>query len=229
MSKRTLAVLSTGLLFLCLSAALLTLSDSSGGLAEASVEALPRSGVSNPVTAVLLNYRGYDTLLEVGVLLLAVIGVWSLRECDVQPVDAPDRIMLLPLLRLVLPVLIRAGAYFLWRGSARPGGAFQGGAMVGGALVLAISAGRLPRALENQEMLRAGLAMGLAVFVAVAAGTAVANGEILRYPLSSAGLWILAIEAAALISIGMTLGALFSGGRPPGGTSERLDRESDHD
>jgi hypothetical protein len=96
-------------------------------------------------------------------------------------------------------------------------------------VVLAIAAGRLPRALEHQEMLRAGLAMGLAVFIAVAAGTAVANGEILRYPLSSAGLWILAIEAAALISIGMTLGALFSGGRPPGGSSDRLDREGDHD
>jgi multisubunit Na+/H+ antiporter MnhB subunit len=212
-----------------LAAALLTLSDSPGGLAQASVEALPRSGVSNPVTAVLLNYRGYDTLLEVGVLLLAVIGVWSLRECDVQPVDAPERVLLLPLLRLVLPVLILVGAYFLWIGSARPGGAFQGGAMVGGALVMAISAGRLPRVLEHQEMLRAGLAMGLAVFIAVAAGTAVANGEILHYPLSSAGLWILLIESAALISIGMTLGALFSGGRPPTGSSEILDRESNGD
>ena len=229
MSKRTLLALPAGLLFLCLAAALLTLPDSPDGLAEVSVEALSRSGVSNPVTAVLLNYRGYDTLLEVGVLLLAVIGVWSLRECDVQPVDAPERVLLLPLLRLVLPVLILAGAYFLWIGSARPGGAFQGGAMVGGALVMAISAGRLPRVLEHQEMLRAGLAMGLAVFIAVAAGSAIANGEILRYPLSSAGLWILVIEAAALISIGMTLGALFSGGRPPAGTSELLDRETDHD
>lgn len=229
MNKRALFAVPAGLLFLCVSASLLTMSDSSGGLAVASVEALSRSGVSNPVTAVLLNYRGYDTLLEVGVLLLAVIGVWSLRECDVKPVDAPERILLLPLLRLVLPVLILAGAYFLWIGSARPGGAFQGGAMIGGAMVLAISAGRLPRALEHQEMLRAGLAMGLAVFVAVAAGTQVANGEILRYPLSSAGLWILLIESAALISIGMTLGALFSGGRPPTGGLEIPDREGNDD
>ena len=36
------------------------------------------SGVSNPVTAVLLNFRGYDTLLEITVLFLAVLGAWSL-------------------------------------------------------------------------------------------------------------------------------------------------------
>ena len=32
------------------------------------------SGVTNPVTAVLLNFRGYDTLLEIAVLLLALLG-----------------------------------------------------------------------------------------------------------------------------------------------------------
>ena len=34
---------------------------------------MPISGVENPVTAVLLNFRGYDTLLEIGVLLLAAL------------------------------------------------------------------------------------------------------------------------------------------------------------
>ncbi|MGD9289220.1 MAG: hypothetical protein PVG74_16510, partial [Desulfobacterales bacterium] len=38
---------------------------------------MPISGVENPVTAVLLNFRGYDTLLEIGVLLLAAVGVLS--------------------------------------------------------------------------------------------------------------------------------------------------------
>lgn len=35
---------------------------------------LPDSGVRNPVTAVLLNFRGYHTLLEVAVLLLAAFA-----------------------------------------------------------------------------------------------------------------------------------------------------------
>ncbi len=40
---------------------------------------MDRSGVTHPVTAVLLNFRGYDTLLEVAVLLIALVGTWSLR------------------------------------------------------------------------------------------------------------------------------------------------------
>jgi hypothetical protein len=36
------------------------------------------SGVSNPVTAVLLNFRGYDTLLELAVLLAALLGILAL-------------------------------------------------------------------------------------------------------------------------------------------------------
>ncbi len=229
MKKRSLLAWLAGLLFLLLSGALLTLPISPGSLAGASVEALARSGVGNPVTAVLLNYRAYDTLLEVGVLLLVVIGVWSLRECDAQRVDTSEWILLLPLLRLVLPVLVLVGGYFLWIGSALPGGAFQGGAMIGGALVLAISAGLLHRVLEHQGKLRAGLAMGLAVFVAVAAGTAAVNGQILHYPQASAGLWILLVEAAALISIGLTLGALFYGGRPPQGSAQSPAREFDRE
>jgi multisubunit Na+/H+ antiporter MnhB subunit len=30
------------------------------------------------VTAVLLNFRGYDTLLEIAVLTVALVGVWAL-------------------------------------------------------------------------------------------------------------------------------------------------------
>jgi hypothetical protein len=39
---------------------------------------LAESGVSNPVTAVLLNFRSYDTLLEVAVLVVAMVAVWSM-------------------------------------------------------------------------------------------------------------------------------------------------------
>ena len=42
----------------------------------------PELGFGNAVAAVLKAYRGYDTLMEKVVLVLAVVGVWSL---------APDR------------------------------------------------------------------------------------------------------------------------------------------
>lgn len=44
-------------------------------LAELALERVPESGVSNPVTAVLLNFRSYDTLLELAVLLAAILGI----------------------------------------------------------------------------------------------------------------------------------------------------------
>ena len=44
---------------------------------------LQKAGLGNPVTGVLLAYRSFDTLLEKVVLILALVGVWSL---------APDRL-----------------------------------------------------------------------------------------------------------------------------------------
>jgi multisubunit Na+/H+ antiporter MnhB subunit len=45
-------------------------------------EALPLSGVGNPVTAVLLNFRAWDTLLESIVLLAALLGLWMLTRVE---------------------------------------------------------------------------------------------------------------------------------------------------
>jgi hypothetical protein len=52
------------------------------------------------------------------------------------------------------------------------------------------------------------------VFVTAAGSAAALTGDLLRYPPKAAGVWILGIETAALISIGLTLGALYLGGRP---------------
>src|SRR5262249_4651035 len=51
-------------------------------LAPQAMAKIAATGLGNPVTAVLMAYRAIDTLLEVVVLLLALVGVWSL---------APDR------------------------------------------------------------------------------------------------------------------------------------------
>ena len=67
MQRVGIGILSLALLA-GLSWALLSLPAMPAGLTAESLARLPESGVTNPVTAVLLNYRGYDTLLEVGVL-----------------------------------------------------------------------------------------------------------------------------------------------------------------
>ena len=47
-------------------------------LAPVAMAEIGATGLGNPVTAVLMAYRATDTLLEKVVLVLAVVGVWSL-------------------------------------------------------------------------------------------------------------------------------------------------------
>ncbi len=192
------------------------------GLTAEAHDALGRSGVSNPVTAVLLNYRSYDTLLELGVLLLAVVSVWSLKSTAGATFERPTGPLLEGLLRALVPLLIITGGYLLWIGAFAPGGAFQGGALLGGALVLVVLGGLTGRRLAVRRfMLRVGLWLGLAVFIFVGLATMVADRSFLEYPVEQAKWLILLIEAAALFSIGLTLGCLFYGGRPESGPTCR--------
>ncbi len=65
--------------------------------------------------------------------------------------------------------------------------------------------------------MRITLAAGLGVFVVVGVVLILLGGHLLEYPPSFATALILLIEAAATLSIGITLAALFMGGRPGAG------------
>ncbi len=175
---------------------------------------LERSGVSNPVTAVLLNFRGYDTLLEIAVLFLAFLGVWSLGE-----VDTPDRVrqeepFLTALVRILLPTMLVTAGYLLWVGAHAPGGAFQAGAVLASAgILLVLMRARFVSALAGWRF-RVSLVLGLSFFAVVAIGCVMMGGQLLEYPEKRAGLLILLIETFAVLSIGVTLLCLFVGGRP---------------
>lgn len=188
-----------------------------GGLAEQVATNLDASGVSNPVTAVLLNFRGHDTLLEIAVLLLALLGVWSLSIVRQSPDSAPG-LVLDTLSRVLVPILILVAGYLLWAGTHAPGGAFQAGSVLGAAGVLLLLSGWYLDERLSGLPLRAVLVLGLGVFITVAAGLLFIGGEFLEYPPSLAGALILLIEVAATLSIGITLAALFLGGQPDTGT-----------
>ncbi len=185
------------------------------GLSGEVATHLERSGVNHPVTAVLLNFRGYDTLLEVVVLLLALLGVWSLnREKEPRRVsDQAANPVLEVLAALLLPLLILVAAYLLWAGVDSPGGAFQAGAVLAAAGVLLLLSGwRLPVTLAGLP-LRLALVAGPMAFIALAALTLL-NAQLLEYPPEHAGALILTLELFAMLSIGVTLAALFLGYRP---------------
>jgi multisubunit Na+/H+ antiporter MnhB subunit len=175
---------------------------------------LAESGVRHPVTAVLLNFRGYDTLLEVAVLLLAVLGVLALRASASAPAARPPASVspvLAALLHLVIPLMVLAAGYLLWAGGYRAGGAFQAGAVLGGAGVLLCLAGAIPPLRSPGGWSIAALLLGFGVFLAVAAAPVAGGARLLEYPRIWAGALILLIESGLTLSIAAILTTLFAG------------------
>jgi multisubunit Na+/H+ antiporter MnhB subunit len=182
-----------------------------GGHVDAELEA---SGAGNPVTAVLLNFRAYDTLLEVGVLVLAVVAVWSLTPLHGGALDAePPGPVLDGFVRVLLPAVVLVSGYLLWIGTEAPGGAFQAGAVLAAAGVLLLITGRAPFPRLRTSGERAAEAMGLLVFVGVGVAVMPGGRAFLEFPPERARELILTIETLLTLSIAIMLVILFAGGR----------------
>ena len=121
--------------------------------------------------------------------------------------------MLIALFRLLVPVMIIVAGYLLWVGAHAPGGAFQAGSVLAAAGVLMLLCGKRLTARLAGWPLRLGVVLGTAVFMAVGAAIMLSGAHLLEYPVAWAGGLILLIEAAATLSIGITLTALFAGSR----------------
>ena len=211
-ARGMLALLLLGLMG-GLALTLLSLPEPTPGLAQQVSERLADSGVEHPVTAVLLNFRGYDTLLELAVLLLALIAVWSLASAP-RFTDSDPEPALVELSRLLAPLMILVAAYLVWVGAHAPGGAFQAGSVLGAAgVLLRLSGMRVPPRWTGWP-LRLTLVAGVAVFAFIGLAPLALGEPLLTYPSGWAKPLILAIELTATLSIGIILAALFIGGRP---------------
>ena len=181
-------------------------------LAHAVSDNLAASGVSNPVTAILLNFRAYDTLLELAVLLTAVLGIFALGRA--RPGYRSAGPVFDGLTRWLVPVLILTAGYLLWVGAHAPGGAFQAGATLAAAGVVLRLAGRNNIGLPQGRTLHMLMAAGVGVFLMVGVSLLVLGRPFLGYPPAWAGGLILLIESAAMLAIAATLVLAFLGGRP---------------
>jgi multisubunit Na+/H+ antiporter MnhB subunit len=200
-----------------LAAVVLLLPDPAPTLAPQALASLPATGLGNPVNGVLMAYRALDTLLEKVVLVLALIGVWSLAADHAwggipgqgQPGRRDDALVFLA--RLLPPVGIVVGVYLLWAGADDPGGAFQGGALLAAMWLLAMMAELAAPPAVSGRWLRLAVVGGPALFLAIGlAGFALA-GAFLAYPEAWAKPLIIAIEVALVLSIAATLGLLVAG------------------
>jgi multisubunit Na+/H+ antiporter MnhB subunit len=202
-----------------LAAIVLQLPEPAPTLAPQAAANLAATGLGNPVTAVLMAYRAFDTLLETVVLLLALVGIWSLAPDRVwrgfpgprHPAD-PDGVLSF-IAQLLMPVGILVGLHIFWVGSVAPGGEFQGATILAAMWILAMMAGLVDAPAVSRRWLRFVLVAGPAMFLAIGfAGFAMA-GAFLAYPESHAKLLILTIEVPVTLSIATTLALLVAG--PP--------------
>jgi multisubunit Na+/H+ antiporter MnhB subunit len=181
------------------------------GLSEHVLGELPASGVSHPVTAVLLNYRGYDTFLEILVLVAAAVGIDAVLATELPTQLAPRgaRTLVTVLARLLVPGCVLVAGYLVWKGSHAPGGAFQAGAVLAAGGVLLLFARRLRPLAFASRPVRWLVLSGPIVFWLLAAVPLVAGDAMLQYPEGHQGAAILALESVLVVTIGLVLVMFF--------------------
>lgn len=194
-------------------------------LAPEAMAHLPESGLRNPVAGVLFVYRAFDTLLEKVVLVLALVGVWSLAPDrfwggvpGLRVFEQPNSILTL-LTQLLPPLGIVVGIYMFWTGANNPGGAFQGGTVLAAMWILVMIAGPRNVPSTNRRVLRLLVILGPALFLGIGLLGFVLAGSFLAYPPGHAKPLIIIAEAALTVSIGVTLGLLAAG--PPERMAQR--------
>jgi multisubunit Na+/H+ antiporter MnhB subunit len=216
-SVRFGAALLSAMMAAALAASVFVLSDPAPTLAPLAEANAAATGLGNPVTNVLMAFRAMDTLLEKVVLLLALVGIWSLmpdrlwgeRSGRHREADPGGALSLFA--RLLPPVGIVVALYILWVGADHPGGAFQAGAILAAMWLLALMAGLADAPAICRRRLRLMLTAGPMIFLVVGLGGLWIGSAFLAYPAAFAKPLILAIECAMTLTVAVTLGLLAGG------------------
>lgn len=106
-------------------------------------------GAANLVTAVVVTYRGLDTLGEVTILFLtaAIIGFFiklQLSHTEEGKKRSSSEIFQTAS-HVLIPIIFVLGIYVFVNGHLTPGGGFQGGAIIASSFVLMLLAGQSDR------------------------------------------------------------------------------------
>lgn len=104
-----------------------------------NTKAAEETGAANAVTAIVVTYRGLDTLGEVTVLFLAagIVGFILHNRGEKKTRKAYRNSEILETAsKILVPGSIILGTYIFINGHLTPGGGFQGGAVIGTAILL---------------------------------------------------------------------------------------------
>ncbi len=171
--------------------------------------------VQQPVTAVLLIFRAYDTWLELAVLLAAVLAVFVLLRGGglSERIGTTAAPLLAAFSRLLLPLIFLVAAYILWLGTQDPGGAFQAGVLAAAGLSLLYLSnigvfGQL-RGLRLHFVMVLGFLMPMLLTIL----SLLRNAPLFSYPTALLA-WMFFLECLIAVSISVMLIVLFVGSEP---------------
>jgi len=141
--------------------------------------------VPNIVTAVLADYRGYDTMFETVVVFTGGLAIFAIlrttrREDRSEPAEASrdrvepsatdsGRIIVATTVRLMVPVIQLFSLYVLAHGHHSPGGGFQGGVILGASFILLALVSDLPTTLKrfSESRFLAFGALGILIYAGI--------------------------------------------------------------
>ena len=180
------------------------------------------TGVPNIVTAVLADYRGYDTMFETVVIFTAGIAILALlRNTDPAPHAPPstssrstdsERIIVGTTCRMLTPIIQIFALYVVAHGHHSPGGGFQGGVIFGASFILLAIAFDLPTALrrlpEKRYLYLA--ALGIVIYAGIGLLALLLGANFLDYAILHKILPTDPIMARSHAMLGVEIGVAFT-------------------
>lgn len=204
------AVLVTGLVA-TLGMTALVMTPAAGSAGRDALARLPELELGNSVAAVVLVYRGFDTLIEMVVLLTAWLGarvVAGNALTERTTVAGHELPLLRTLVAIIVPLTVVVAFHLLWIGADRPGGAFQAGSVLAASGVLLLLTGNLLPTARASTWMRLGLVAGIGGMLWLLLGPTITGGLPMGWMGRGA---LLFAESLMTLSIAATLMLLFAG------------------
>ncbi len=179
-------------------------------------QGVTETGAANLVTAVVLGYRGIDTLGELSILFAAATAgglvLASGKKKALVSADTDAGFIVKTAAELLFPLLVVAGLYIVIHGHLTPGGGFQGGVILAAAFFLPLLA--KPSAKMNHTTMSLVEGFSGAAFICIGLMGLFNHGAFLQ-PFLSKGMVGELFSAGTLpllyIAVGLKVGAELAG------------------
>jgi len=174
-------------------------------------------GAANLVTAIVVTYRGLDTLGEVSILFLTAAIISFVLKFQSEELDEDREVrasseVLTSATQVFTPIIMMVGIYIFINGHLTPGGGFQGGAVIASAVVLMFMSN--PKFKVNHTIISAVESFSGIGFIVIGIIGILAAGGFLDNRIMSLGTFGTLISAGAIpliyIFIGLKVGAELS-------------------